>query len=196
MSKPRDVRIIIGPFHSNDDQGWVWAEKWSQKLKPKGQGRGLMVSDFIDEYSGYLKLSDAEYEEARPHHPNLWKKTRYILKYGEDNQGYWNSETFMTQAVTIAEIKYPRESNSIVFLFDQSSGHTAYDSDALQVTRMNVNPGGSQPAMRDTIYNGKVYKLVDSNGVPKGMRRVLIERGIDMRWMKAADMRPFWEMAN
>ena len=58
-------------FHSNDDQGWVWAEKWSQQIKPKGQGRGLMVSDFIDEHNGYLKLSDAEYDEARSSHPNL-----------------------------------------------------------------------------------------------------------------------------
>ena len=59
------------------------------------------------------------------------------------------SDKFMNQvkpAVTIAEIKDPRANNTIVFLFDQSSGHTAYDSDALQVTRMNVNPGGSQPS--------------------------------------------------
>ena len=179
-------------FHSNDDQGWVWAEKWSQQIKPKGQGRGLMVSDFIDEHNGYLRLSDAEYDEARSSHSDLWKEARYILKYGTDSQGYWNSDRFMNQvkqAATIAEIKYPRASNTIVFLFDQSSGHTAYDSDALQVSRMNVNPGGSQPAMRDTTYNGTVYKLVDANGVPKGMRRVLIERGVDVRGMKASDMR-------
>ena len=91
--------------------------------------------------------------------------------------------------VTIAEIKYPRANNTIVFLFDQSSGHTVYDSDALQVSRMNVNPGGGQPAMRDTTYNGKLYKLVDTDGVPKGMGRVLIKRGVDVRGMKAADMR-------
>ena len=54
---------------------------------------------------------------------------------------------------------------------------------------MNVNPGGGQPAMRDTTYNGRVYKLVDSNSVPKGMRRILIERGVDVRGMKAANMR-------
>ena len=61
-------------FHSNDDQGWVWAEKWSQQIKPKGQGRGLMISDFIDEHNGYLKLTDAEYDEARSSHANLWKE--------------------------------------------------------------------------------------------------------------------------
>ena len=48
-------------FHSNEDQGWVWAEQWSQQIKPKGQGRGIMVSDFIDEYNGYLQLTDEEW---------------------------------------------------------------------------------------------------------------------------------------
>ena len=31
--------------------------------------------------------------------------------------------------------------------------------------------------------------MVDRNGVPKGMRQVLIERGVDVRGMKADDMR-------
>ena len=51
--------------------------------------------------------------------------------------------------------------------------------------------------MRDTTYNGKVYKLVDANGVPKGMQRVLIECGVDVRGMKVADMcRVLGEMPN
>ena len=140
-------------FHSNDDRGWVW----SQQIKPKGQGRGIMVSDFIDEHNGYLALSDTEYEEAHSSHPNLWKEARFLLKYGTDSQGYWNSEKFMRQveqAATIAKIKYPPATHSLVFLFDQSSKYTAYDSDALQASRMNVNPGGSQPVMRDTAFNG------------------------------------------
>ena len=28
-------------FHSNDAQGWAWAEKWGQQIKPKGQGKGI-----------------------------------------------------------------------------------------------------------------------------------------------------------
>lgn len=45
-------------FHSNEDQGWQWAEKGKVVIKPKGKGRGLMVSDFIDEYSGFLRLTN------------------------------------------------------------------------------------------------------------------------------------------
>ena len=43
--------------------------------------------------------------------------------------------------------------------------------------------------MRDTAFNGVAQKMVDRNGVPKGMRQVLIERGVDVRGMKADDMR-------
>ena len=93
------------------------------------------------------------------------------------------------QAVTIAEIKYPLSSHNLVFLFDQSSGHTAYAEDSLNVNRMNVNPGGSQPKMRDTTWEGRVQKMVGSNGTPKGMIQVLVERGVDVRGMKADDMR-------
>ena len=56
----------------------------------------------------------------------------------------WKSEKFLSQMhdiLTIAEIKYPASSYSIVFLFDQSSGHTAYADDALNANRMNVNTG-------------------------------------------------------
>ena len=56
-----------------------------------------MVSDFIDEYHGFLKH---DHNEAC-----------VILKYGGDNEGYWNSDLFMKQvakAVDIAKLKYPR----------------------------------------------------------------------------------------
>ena len=46
--------------HSNDGQGWLWAEVGKQPIRPKGQGRGIMVSDFIDEHNGFLQLPDDE----------------------------------------------------------------------------------------------------------------------------------------
>ena len=149
-----------------------------------------MVSDYIDEHNGYIGLTDQEYEDARVNQTNLWKDGRFLLRYGSTSEGYWNSEKFLIQvkqASTIAEIKYPSCSHNIVFLFDQSdqsSGHVAYTVDALNVNGMNVNPGGSLPKMRDTLWDGRVQKMVDSKGTPKGMRQVLRERGIDVSGMK------------
>ena len=57
----------------------------------------------------------------------------------------------VTSAMAIAEFKYLKDLNTLVWLFDQSSCH---NDDALNVRCMNVKPGGAQPKMRDTVYNG------------------------------------------
>ena len=92
-------------------------------------------------------------------------------------------------AAKIAEFKYPAHQYTIAWHFDQSSCHKAYTEDALNPRVMNVNPGGQQPVMRDTVWAGAVQKLVDENGVPKGMKRVLQERGINTATMVTDDMR-------
>jgi len=57
--------------------------------------------------------------------------------------------------------------------------------DALDVSKMNVNPRGKQRVMRDGFWNGKPQEMNYSLGVLKGMRVVLEERGIDTRKMNA-----------
>lgn len=91
-------------------------------------------------------------------------------------------------AVALAEFKYPRERYHILFLFDQSSSHTAKAPDALVANKMNVNPGGQQPKMHDTVYNGEAQRMVDDDGEPKGLRRVLIERKVDITNTNKAQM--------
>ena len=55
---------------------------------------------------------------------------------------------------------------------------------------MNVNPGGVQPLMRDTVWAGRVQRMVFNIGnVAKGMRKVLEERGINTTTLRADDMR-------
>ena len=75
------------------------------------------------------------------------------------------------------------------WFFDQSSGHTAYADDALNAKRMNVKPGGVQPKMHDTIWGGRVQKMVFADGTPKGMKEVLRERGVNVTKMKGDEMR-------
>ena len=80
-----------------------------------------------------------------------------MLHYGAEREGYWDNAKFMIQVggeEQIARIKYPSEKFNILWLFDQSSGHTAMAADALVATRMNVSDGGAQPKMHDTIRPG------------------------------------------
>ena len=54
---------------------------------------------------------------------------------------------------------------------------------------MNVRPGGKQPIMRETVFNGEVQQMVLLDGRPKGMKMVLQERGVDTNGMNAEKMR-------
>ena len=92
-------------------------------------------------------------------------------------------------AARIAEFKYPSDKHTIVWLFDQSSCHRAFAEDALNAKVMNVRPGGVQPRMRDTMWAGKVQRMVYDDGTPKGMKQVLEEKGINTARMVAEDMR-------
>ena len=94
------------------------------------------------------------------------------------------------QAEKIAVAKYPREDGWIlVWLFDHSSCHAAMPDDALDVNKMNVNPGGKQLVMRDGWWGGKSQKMTYNLGIPKGMRVVLEERGVNTHKMTADKMR-------
>lgn len=89
-------------------------------------------------------------------------------------------------AAVLAEVKYPRDQGyKLVWLFDHSSCHGAYTKNAF---KMNMKPGGKQPVMRNTIWNGKEYSMVFNIGVPKGLLQVLKEGGVDTRGMRLEDM--------
>jgi hypothetical protein len=89
--------------------------------------------------------------------------------------------------VSIFESKYPNA--QAVFIFDQSPCHRKLPEDALNVHNMNVNPGGKQPKMRSTQWNGEEQLMVLTDGRPKGMKLVLEERGIGTLGMNSDDMR-------
>ena len=94
----------------------------------------------------------------------------------------------MIKAVKIAELKYNKTVHTLVWIFDQSSCHKAFAPDALNVNKMNVLPGGAQAKLRDTMWAGKLQRMVFNLGVPKGMKRVLEERGINTATLRGDDM--------
>ena len=70
---------------------------------------------------------------------------------------------------------FPRDAGwKIVWIFNHSSCHSAMPDDALVVSRMNVNPGGKQPVMRDGWWGGKpqpmYFNLGDTKGNAEGSR--------------------------
>ena len=150
-----------------------------------------MISDFIEEHHGYLQLSPEEHKLAKLSVPNLPPKARVVFKFGLQSDGYWNNELFIDQvktAMRIAEFKYPITQNTLVFLFDQSSGHCAYAEDALNAHKMNLSDGGKQLFLRETVWDGKLQKPIISTGFQKGLKTLLEERGVSTIGLKKEDM--------
>lgn len=176
-------------FCSNDGKRGIWVLDGEMPLRKKGNGRSIMVSEFLSEACGRLKLS----EEETTIHPNVSAEARCYLIPGKNQEGYWTIEHLLEQikhkAIPIFEAKFPNA--TAVFAFDNSTNHAAYAKDALVAQRMNLGPGGKQPIMRSTTFfdiNGqqKIQQMIfDENhpdatmrGQPKGIRRVLMERGL------------------
>ena len=162
-------------------------------MKPKERGAGIMVSDFIDEKNGYLSLTKEEYDKAKISNPRIWMHARVLLEYGESKEGYWTSDRFMGQiekAVEIAEVKYPlSEGWKQVWISNHSSCHAAMADDSLDVSKMNVDPGGKRCVTRDSFWNGKPQKMNSALGIPKGLWAVLEEQGVSTKGMNADQMR-------
>ena len=174
-------------FHSNDGRAYVWHEKGTAPLRPKDQGRGIMVTDFIDEHNGFLRLSECELEKRDHLGLNIPPIAREVLHVGEDHDGYFTSDKFCLQvakAAQIAEFKYPSDKYTVIFVFDQAKVHTAYDDDALIAHKMNVHPGGRAPKMWSSslfTINGRPQSMTLPDGRLKCLKMVLEERGVDTR---------------
>ena len=170
----------------------MWAAEDMVVLRPKSKGSGIMVSDFIDQHSGFLRLNEEEQALDQSRDPEFPVEARALLEYGVESKGYWTGDKFMKNvedAAGIAKFQYPNDKYTLAWLFDHSSCHRAFANDALNPKKMNVWPGKRQPRMRDTTWAGQPQRLVDVNGVPKGMKQVLQERGINSDQMRAEDMR-------
>ena len=178
-------------YNSNEGQTWMWGEEERPTLLPKTKGSGVMVSDFIDEYDGYLRLTDAQFDLSRADNSAISQSVRVVFEYGSERGGYWTGERFMEQMVTacdIATIKYPSHSHTVVFILDQSSCHRKFDEKALIARSILVKDGGPR-RVRDKVCAGHPQSMVTEDGSAKGLRTILQERGINVGTLKADDMR-------
>ena len=44
-----------------------------------------MVYDFIEEHSGYLRLSNQEFKQAKVNGPSIEQSARVVFKYGSES---------------------------------------------------------------------------------------------------------------
>ncbi|TBU27119.1 hypothetical protein BD311DRAFT_846130, partial [Dichomitus squalens] len=128
-----------------------WLLNGESLLKKKGPGRGLHQSDFICSTVGWL------YEAS------------VSLEYGKNHEGFWNGELFckqLTEKFFPAFNKAHGDGYIACVLVDNSQGHSVYAPDALRASKMNMNPGGAQPHMRDGWYLQDGEKVVQQMNFP------------------------------
>ncbi|RPA85772.1 hypothetical protein BJ508DRAFT_198382, partial [Ascobolus immersus RN42] len=126
--------------NANDGIRQAWHHKESSWIRPKGKGRGIMISDGIPTRVP-LGANDGDWEIRRD--------SAEYLEYGKDN--YWDGEKMTDHILNVVlpmlELVHP--GCQYLFLFDNATNHCSYAEDALVARRMNWGPGGSQPLMRD-----------------------------------------------
>lgn len=177
-------------FGSNDGRNFCWIDENNRQIRPKGNGRSVMVSAFLCECHGVLKLTP----DLQAKHPDIPADSTVYLKPGANSEGYWKNSDLVDQvrnkAIPIFKILHPDCDG--LFVFDNSQNHHAKAPDALSVTNMNLKNGGvNQRLMRDGWYKDGnseriAQKMVLEDGVTsKGLAVVLKERGL---WPESGSM--------
>jgi len=179
-------------FSANDGKHQAWIKDGDTFLRPKGKGKGIMVSDFLLPWSrlNLLSIPIARREELVA--SGIPLEAAILFEYGKED-GHWDGERLLNQivnmALPIAEALYP--GYDLLFLFDNATSHLIYAKDALRTTHMNKGTGGAQPFLRDgwfkngdTVLSQEMSYLVEdpvtgqSKRVQKGIQMVLEERGL------------------
>ncbi len=68
-------------FSINEGQIWMWASEDTPVLQSKTKGSGIMISDFVDQHSGFLHLTDEVHALATAAKPEFLKTARMLLEY-------------------------------------------------------------------------------------------------------------------
>src|SRR6266542_982297 len=121
-------------FYANDDRPIIWSPLGELPLRKKGQGKSIMVSEFLLKTIGRLKLTD----KLAAIYPDISKDARRYVHPGKNEEGWWIAEHLLNQvvdsAIPIFNILYP---NAIaVFIFDNSTNHDSMAKDGLNVSNM------------------------------------------------------------
>ena len=76
-----------------------------------------MWSDFVDQYSGFFRLTDTEAVLAKARDLSFLQTVRMLLEDVAEKDGYWNEERFIknvSDACKIAKFKNPSEKHTVV----------------------------------------------------------------------------------
>ncbi len=169
-------------FYSNDGVSSMWVHPKHPPLRKKDRGRCIMVSEFLCECHGRMKIQVNGAEHT----------TTATLTPGKNEDGWWTAQHLIDQITSkMLPIFNQLHPGCVgVFLFDNSTNHGAFATDALSVSNMNLKTGGKQNKLRNGWYERDGHRVVQPMvtgpdlshcfdiGTAKGIKFVLEERGL------------------
>lgn len=86
---PNEKEIILVThdeciFYSNDGKWGVWAKSRELPLRKKGNSRSIIVSEFLTEECGRLKLNS----QQRQQNSSIPEEAQVYLQPGKDREGF------------------------------------------------------------------------------------------------------------
>ena len=168
-------------FSSYDGKSTIWVDEDHKPLRPKGDGRSIMVSEFLCECHGPMRLSSLQ-QQLFPNYP---VSSVAIITPGKNADGYWTNEDLVKQlemkAIPVFKVLHP--DCDALFIFDNSQNHHAYAPDALRTSSLNLKDGGKHAKfLRPAWYFQDGVKITQpmqtATGMQKGLRTIFEERGL------------------
>jgi hypothetical protein len=178
-----------------------WLAK-GQQLLQKGNRCGIHISNYMLETHGHLVVNADEIAAQAALLPDSClhvTDARKIIYPGKNTDKWWDLPQLMEQLRGAVDIfEYLHLDAVGIWAFDCLSAHEGLASEALNVNKMNVKPGGKQTLMQDNVIPdtnlplkpgqagtcGLIQSLVYPNDHPdfnpagkvKGMRAIVKER--------------------
>jgi hypothetical protein len=172
-------------YNANDGLSEGWATEEWYPLRPKGEGAGINVSDFITP-AGRLRAPQGTHPDRLPKFglAEGWRmdasQAAMVLECGKGT--WWNSDRLIEQLqeVTIPLFNLAFPGCQALFIFDNATLHRSYKDDALRARNVNLYPGGKQAIMRSgrDHRTGREQVMVLPDGQAKGAKMILQERGL------------------
>ena len=177
-------------FQAHDGKRRIWQEKARKEIRPKGEGASIMVSAFLCQCHGLLRLP----RDLAELNPEIPPDSTVIIHPGVNKDGYFTNDDLADQTkkmLKIFEVLHP--GCTALVAYDNSSNHHAMAKDALVAKRLNLKDGGKNvPRFRDGWFldaNGVriVQSMTTAAGNQKGIKSILQERGLFVTGMKLND---------
>lgn len=166
-------------FYANDGAPCIWMEGRKRHLKPKTNGLSIMISGFMCPCHGFME------------HNGI--KSYLLFEAGKNRDGWFTNDDLINQLESCFDMMESiHEGKKLLFAFDNSNSHHKRSPDALKATNLRLKDDAKgAPIMRDGWYmkDGvrvtQPMQLPGVGGRPKGLKRILSERG---RWREGMNL--------